>query len=306
MKFHQFNVESYLEDRGIGYATEGSNVTEGWTEVQCPFCGDDPSTHLGISPERLIHCWRCGVKGDIRKYIKMVEDCSWSKTQKIIKEFTDTSIPYPSLTEVEHQSSRMKTVMPKNIENLSEIHYEYLEGRGFDPMVIERKYKLKALGRATGEDRKFQYRIIIPIIMGGHTVNFVARDFTGKRSPKYLNQENDKAVLHIKSCLYNIDTVRDIALIVEGVTDVWRMGDGAVATMGIEYTMKQINLLIKKKPKKCYVMFDSEERAQEQAKKIANILSGFMKTVMLELDSGDPGGLSQEEANRIRREIGLD
>jgi len=306
MKFHQFNVESYLQERGISYTDSGKNTTEGWVEVQCPFCGDDPSTHLGISPERLLHCWRCGEKGDIRKYIKTIEDCSWGKVSEIIKEFTDTSIPYPSLSETFHNSSRRKTVMPKNIENLSEIHYQYLEGRGFDPVKIERKYQLKALGRASGEDRKFQYRIIIPIVMGGFVVNFVARDFTGRRSPKYINQENEKSILPTKDCLYNIDTVRDIALVVEGVTDVWRMGDGAVATLGIEYSIKQINLLIKKKPKKCYVMFDSEERAQEQANKISNILSGFMKTIMLELDSGDPGDLSQEEANRIRREIGLD
>lgn len=305
MPSRQFDAETYLKERGIDYLVEGKNVSNGWIEVQCPFCGDDPSMHLGISPERRIHCWRCGVTGDIKKYIKQVEDCSWNDASKIVRKFLDETIQYYPI-ENKASEKRSKTELPKNLENLSEVHYRYLENRNFDPIIIERKYKLKALGRSVrNEDKLFQYRIIIPIVMGGTIVNFVARDFTGKRSPKYVNQENKKAMLPTKNCLYNIDSVRDIILIVEGVTDVWRMGNGAVATMGTGFTTRQINQIIKRQPKKCFVMFDPEPNAQQQAEKLSHVLSNFMVTTILELDTDDPANLTQKEADSICKEIGL-
>ena len=303
----QFDLTSYLQEKGIEYSEEGKNVTSGWTEVNCPFCGDDPSMHLGISPERLLNCWRCGAKGNIIKYIKAVEDCSWHEAEKIAKKYVDESLEHLRSDIIQRSVSSGKgTILPESIKGLSDIHYEYLENRGFNPVEIEKKYKIKAMGRAKYiEDKKFEYRIIIPMIQNNIIVNFTARDFSGKRFPKYVNCQNENSAIPIKNLLYNIDSVRDIALVVEGATDVWKIGDGAVAVMGMEFTMSQINLLLQKKIKKAFIMFDAEERAQKQAKKIAKILSGFIPTAIIYLDHGDPGDLSQKEVNDITHEVGL-
>jgi DNA primase len=301
-----FDLISYLQDKGIEYLEEGKNVTSGWVEVNCPFCMDDPSMHLGISPTRLINCWRCGAKGSVIKYIKAIENCSWEKAKDITKKYVDPTLLHLRYDIMDRSVRSGKgTIIPKEAKGLNEEHYQYLMDRGFDPVEIERKYKLKAVSNAIGTSRKFKYRIIIPVFLNGIAVNFTALDFTGKRGIKYIHLSNEEAILPMKDCLYNIDSLRDIALIVEGVTDVWRMGDGAIATMGIEVTSNQINLLLKKKPKKCFVMFDAEPLAQKKAKKLAETLSGFVVTELLELDSGDPGDLTFEESYRILKEIGL-
>ena len=306
MKDYQFDIIAYLQDRGIDYLEEGANVTEGWIEVNCPFCGDDPSAHLGISPSNTISCWRCKTKGGVIKYVHEIENCSWGKAKKIMEEFADTSIDRIRIEEPTKIRTSKKTVMPEGIKPLSSIHYEYLESRGFDPIKIEKKYRLKALGKAMrGEDRKFQHRIIIPVFYNNIIVNFSARAFSENRTPRYIHQTNEKAIYAMKDCIYNIDSLRDIALIVEGFTDVWRMGDGAIAVMGTEFTTAQINLLLRKGVRKAYVMFDAEKTASKVSKKFAEILSGFIPTEILELDSGDPGELSQHEANKILRMIGM-
>lgn len=306
-ELYKFDLIAYLQDKGIEYSEDGKNTTSGWTEVNCPFCGDDPSMHLGISPERLLNCWRCGAKGSVLKYIRAIENCSWAQAKKVTSNYVDDSLQHLKTDIMERSTREGKgTILPEGIENLSEIHYQYLEERGYDPIYIERKYKLKALGRALKhEDRKFQFRLIIPIIQNNIVVNFTARDFAGTRIPKYINQSNENAIVPMKNCVYNIDSVRDTVLVLEGVTDVWRMGDGSVAMMGVEFTTKQLNLLLQKKPKRAFVMFDAEEQAQKRANKIANVLSGFAKTEILELKNGDPGELTQEEADEIAHDIGL-
>ena len=69
MDLSQVDTKALLDDLGIDYKLSGKNVTSGWIEVNCPFCGD-PSYHLGISPTNLFHCWRCGEKGNLIKYFK--------------------------------------------------------------------------------------------------------------------------------------------------------------------------------------------------------------------------------------------
>ena len=56
-----FDVISFLEEYNIDYTTSGKNVTSGWVEINCPFCGDDPSYHMGVNlSSGLYHCWICG------------------------------------------------------------------------------------------------------------------------------------------------------------------------------------------------------------------------------------------------------
>jgi hypothetical protein len=96
--------------------------------------------------------------------------------------------------------------------------------------------------------------------------------------------------------------VEDTALVLEGVTDVWRMGDGAVATMGDKWTSKQLHLL--KNLKRCFILFDAEEEAQENADKLGHNLSITVPDVhVLGLEYGDPADISPDDAKSIRKEI---
>jgi len=297
-----FDIEAYLQNRGIEYITEGKNVTAGWLEINCPFCGDDPSFHMGVSPERWISCWRCGTKGSVLKYIMFVEDCSYGKAKKIAMEFVDETLSHLKIEDRDEIYRPSKVVLPES-KKLLDDHYNYLENRGFDAKEIERKYKLTATGKCRGIDSKYSYRILVPVLVNRLPVSFTALSHTSSRQ-RYLHCEDSRAVIPMKSLFYNIDSVRDTALIVEGVTDVWRMGDGCIAAMGEVFTIKQVLFLVRRKVLRCFVMFDAEYNAQKRAKSLAEMLSGFIKHVEIyELEIGDPGELSEEEAKKIRQDI---
>lgn len=298
-----FDVTSYLQDRGIEYDEEGKNTTPGWVEVNCPFCGDDPSTHLGISPERLLNCWRCGTRGSVIKYVMTMERCSFYDAKKIVEEeFIDETLKHLH-QDKEEVIKNQKVIFP-TMKTLNSDHLKYLEKRGFDPYEIERKYKLSATGRCIGDNKKYSYRIIIPVYVNHMPVSFTAMDYTDTRQ-RYIHSDNSRSAINMKNVLYNVDTVRDTVVVVEGVTDCWKIGDSCVATMGNVVTTHQILFLVRRKVQRCFVLFDSEVQAQKNAKITAEKLSGMIPYVeTCELEGiNDPGELSLKEAKELRKKL---
>jgi DNA primase len=295
-----FDVISFFEENNVEFHTSGKNVTKGWAEINCPFCAD-PSFHLGINLESgLFHCWICGAKGGPSILIKRLLNISYSEAQRIENEFTLFKSPK------EEQSKKIvsKVEFPKGVEkDFPLAHKEYLIKRKFDPDYVINKYQLKACLRLGGI---FAYRIIIPIIIDNNIVSFTARDITDKAELRYEHLSNEESIIQVKDCLYNIDTVKDKCILVEGVMDVWRIGDSSVAMFGLEYTTKQLNTLFSKELKEVYVMFDSEPQAIRKANKLANTLSTFIpKVSVIELPDGDPADLSEKEVLELRKEINI-
>ena len=289
-----FDVKAYLDDRGVPYKTEGKNISEGWIGISCPFCGDQ-SSHLGINGTG-INCFRCGTKGNIVKLIQEIDTCTLYQAYDTVKSFDTIGLP--------DLKSDIRKRLGDNIlpatasKDFPEIHTDYLQSRGYNPTHLIEQYNLYSCYNLGS----YKFRVIVPVIENGFIVNFTALAVSGQ-SPKYIHCSNKQAVVPMKECLYNIDTVKDIVLITEGVTDVWRMGNGCVATMGLEYTSSQINLLVQKGVKKAYVMFDSESFAIKKAGKLADSLSVFMESVIIELSDGDPGDFTDQQVLDLREEI---
>jgi len=288
-----------LEYLNLPYQTSGKNVSGGWVEIQCPFpyCSD-PSNHLGINLESgYFHCWVCGEKGFIAKLVKTITNLSYSEANRIIAEFSDGTF----LIEKQETEKIHSNIIPKEATiELPQLHIDYLKSRNFDPIKIQQQYKIMACYTAG----PYAYRIIIPIIIDGEIVNFTGRDATGKQKNKYKNCPNSIAILPMKECLYNIDSVKDKVIICEGVTDVWRIGQGSIATMGVEYATAQLAILSRKDPKEIYILYDSD--ATKGAEKLASAVSTFCSKVeILELETGDPGDMTEEEVLKLRKEIGL-
>ena len=295
MNLEAIDIIAYLEDKNIPFRTEGKNVTIGWTNINCPWCSD-PSHHLGISPSNLYHCWRCGAKGSVINIIMEVEKSSYKSAQLIAEEYSDYSIS----EQAPEKPYLSRCSLPPEATELQSIHKEFLGNRQFNPNFLTEKYHLKAC-YLTGD---YKYRIIVPVILNKKIVNFVGIDITGQANQKYKNCKNETSVIPMKHLLYNIDSVLDTALIVEGVTDVWRLGDGTVAVMGMEYTQEQILLLHQRKIRKAVVMFDSELLAIKKANKLANALSVVIPIVeVIELELGDPADLPEEEVLELREKI---
>lgn len=295
MSIEAFDIQAYLDDKKISYATEGKNVSSGWINVQCPFCSDQ-TNHLGISPSRKISCWICGIRGSVTKYIREIEQCSESYANTIIAKYQDRSLAYLDKKE---RTRNSKIILPKSaIVELPKLHQNYLIKRGFDPDYLSKKYDLLACS----ELGDYKWRIIVPIYYQNEMVTFTARDITGKAAQKYKNLPVEKSVMSTKEVLYNLDFANKVAVIVEGVFDAWRIGDGAVATIGTKYTKKQISHLIGFK--KAFIMFDSD--AKDWGLKLAEDMAAVVPSVeQIELSEGDPADLSEEDVKYLRKDIGL-
>jgi DNA primase len=92
-------------------------------------------------------------------------------------------------------------------------------------------------------------------------------------------------------------------ILVEGITDVWRLGPGAIATFGIAFTKEQIKLL--KQFEEVFIWFDSDRNAQRQADRIAQYISALGKEAEIINVGGyeDPASVPQKEAKKLVRQI---
>jgi 5S rRNA maturation endonuclease (ribonuclease M5) len=132
-------------------------------------------------------------------------------------------------------------------------------------------------------------------------VSFVAADILRQGAIPYIDASAEESAIKPKHCLYNVDSVKKTMIVVEGVTDVWRIGDGAVATLTSNPSKEQILAILKKKPKKVVVMYDPD--AEDKGQRLADQLSGLIPSVKkVVLDSGDPADMTDSEVQHFRRE----
>jgi len=162
-------------------------------------------------------------------------------------------------------------------------HHRYLVGRGFDPDYIHQHYQVMSC-YTTGQ---YRHRIIAPIFIDGVMVNFIARDITGLSERKYTMAPNTDAIRPGEDVLYNIDRAQRSVAIVEGIFDVWRIGDGAVGLLGTALTEEKLLLLLQRGIERAFVIYDQD--ASSRAKEVANRVSKLIPhTENIWLPRGDP------------------
>ena len=302
-----FDIIEYLESESIDYHVAGEkNVSRGWVGILCPLpdC-DDRSWHCGINlEEQRFFCWNCNKSGGLNYLVARLQHCSMAQANTIISRFQTEFIENPmgnisqgEKIEPTPQSGPLTGF--KGEVSFPKMHLNYLKGRNFDPDLLIPEYKLKAINNIG----PYKFRILIPIIQNKETVSFTTRDVTDKNIP-YLHCPDEKSIIPIKDCLYNLDSVGEQVLIVEGVTDVWRLGKGSVATFGTNFTERQVECLQIKNIKKAFVLFDFEEQAQKKAKILAGKIALFVPVVeMLALASGDPADMTLERVLELKKNL---
>jgi DNA primase len=294
MKSEDFDILTYLQNRNIPYQTSGDNVSSGWVGINCVFCIDH-SDHLGINlHSKAFSCLKCGEKGSAAKLIQAIDGVNLAIALKTMKQFGGGEYA----AREKHFQSKVQ-LPPGSSKKFSDIHMAFLEKRRFTPDVIE-KYGLYATGPISG---RFKHRIIIPVYMNKRMLCYVGRDITGESDLPYRNSHESVSIKDVKQCLYNMDNVpRKSVVIVEGIFDAWRIGNGAVATFGTRYTHEQLLLL--RGMHRAFVLFDAD--AIPLAHKLAHDLSAIVKCVeVLELSTGDPDEMSDDDVSLLRRELNL-
>jgi len=299
-----FNIISYLEDRQIDYHLEGEkNVVRGWVGIQCPFpdCSD-PSWHCGINLESLFYsCHICRNKGKVEKLIQELERCSFNQAQKIIEKFSDEDYSSPKKPLFRSVKEVEECILPEEIDkSFHKKHQQYLKSRNFNADYLVKKYNLMSVYNIG----RYKFRIIIPYYYHSRLICFNTRDITGRAELRYQFCDIENSVIEVKHTFYNIDTVKDRCIIVEGPSDVWRIGDGCIAVSGKQFTKEQLLMLREKEIKKAVVLYDADDSEEKIGETLANNLTGIIPSVeLIELESGDPGELSTEEVKEIRRII---
>lgn len=297
-------IQEYLRDRNVKFREKGKNIGSGYLGVQyCPFCSIS-GFHGGINLKYPIYsCWACG-KHSLTKFIRTIESCSWQKANKIVKQLYPDRIEEEEDKYVEKDESKFKQLLSQFSNKFSKVHKRYLEERGFDFDTLRNKYNLLCCNDYPLE---FNYRIIAPVMINEKTVNFIGRDVTGRSTEKYLVCPDRFSLMPKKKLLYNLDSVTNKIIIVEGITDVWKLGNGSVATLSMDWTRDQVLELCELELKAAFVIYDNEPRAQLRAQKLCNTLSilcNIDHVERIELDGvKDPGELSEADIRYLRKEL---
>ena len=299
-----FDFRQFCEDYGIDIADESHKHSRAdWINVECFRCTGNPGYHLGFSEQSgQFVCWRCGYVPFIQAIRGLAKVSDWNKAKQLAKEYGGYEKRLRRYAK-EPKEKDIETKLPEGLlDDFPKKHKEYLESRNFDPDYLIDMWDLKA----TGPLGRYKNRIIAPVYYRGILMSYQGRDITDSDKAKYkaCSEENEKR--HHKNCLYGLDmSTGRTGVVVEGITDVWRLGPGSVATFGIKYTDVQ-TLLLYKHFDRIFVLFDeTDPEADHKGRELSMQLSLMGKEaekIALGLDC-DPGALSDDDAKYVMREL---
>jgi hypothetical protein len=285
----EFNVDHVL-------AGEHHHARPGWIAIRtCPFCSSS-NYHLGYNLRGgFFNCWKC-------------------KGHSVISTLVRVGVPFreaeaffrgrePVLSR-EEREARGVLVEPRGRGELLKAHRKYLKGRGFDPDVLRENWEIEGIDRTgRSKDANLAWRIYVPIIFRGQRVSWTARSLVDE-GRRYISASAAEESVNHKHVIYGMDHCRHSIIAVEGPTDAWRVGPGAGALFGMDFTAAQV-LLISSFPLRI-VCFDSAPDAQRRARELCAQLSPFPgRTFRVELDADDPGSAPEKEIKKLRKMAGI-
>lgn len=290
-----------LDELGVEYrqAGEHHHATSKRIQIDCPHCSPDSKRYrLGISPSSFwCNCWTCGKHPLLQTLSLSAIGIESSRIALFLSRLQKAS----NVPESDPNASPSTLCIPKDIRELKDCyqHCKYLWSRGFDPEKVSKTWGVKVVG----VDRRVGWSLFLPVLDRKKTqVSWTTRKIAEGDGPKYVNAKPSEERKPIKHQLYGEAYVKHGIVVVEGPTDAWRIGRGAVATFGTSVTMQQERKIAQYPIR--VVCFDTEPEAQKTAKELVYRLSAFPgKTIRVELDANDPGEASDREVRLIRKLI---
>jgi hypothetical protein len=148
-------------------------------------------------------------------------------------------------------------------------------------------------------------RIMIPIFHQGIMCSYQGRTMAKGIEPRYKACRREKELIDHRELLYDLDNAHgDTVMVVEGVTDTWRLGDGTVATFGTSLSKTSPQIMLLQRFRRVFVIFDAEPKAQTKARWLRDQLSALgLEAVNVQLKVGDPGDMTPEQANELQRRL---
>lgn len=296
------DVVRLYQDYSVDYLTEGhKHCRDGWVNTPCPFCTGNPGYHLGYELDANYYfCWRCGwhpITLTISKLLNVSEQEVYTLVSGYGLIVSKPKKATPSPKTIEHR-------LPSGAGPMGVPHRRYLTLRKFDPEKLEREWKLMGTGPISLLDGiNYRFRILIPFIWNDIQVSFDSRDITGKHMSRYMACPKSRELILHKNILYGKqEKWKETGILVEGPTDVWRLGTSSFAVSGIKYTATQVREMARAF-KRVAVCFDDDPQAVIQANKIVAELK-FRGVDAFRVDIvGDPGGMEQDDADYLVKQL---
>lgn len=325
----KFDIQLFYDQHHIDYITKGTNVKKGEVNIACPFCGDDPSYHLGVNRQTLYwSCWRNKRQHrgrTLHRLIMKLLKCTYNQAAEYLGEdkvFLDNDafeelIRKPESIFDDVVERRPSLLFPKEFRHLSNDREssrfrEYILSRGFFPAEIDdliEEYQLMYSIEGTQGGR-----LILPIFYNGALVSWTGRSISKKSNLRYLSlSESDGAVENIKNILPNYDSLYDVPghvlFICEGPWDFIKVdfyarkfNCRATCLFNKMATQDQIILLsdLAGKFKRFVLLLDSGELADTLS--LESDLSFLGKKViqgMLPQSVSDPGELTYRQVREL-------
>ena len=293
------SLEDFLTEHNVPFKREGEHhhASNGWLSCDCPECSPNSGRYrLGIHQEgHAANCWACGPLSAAAALAQL------------------TGLPYPAIravlrnTKPATPSTLVKRTgvfrPPARVGPLGERHRQYLQQRGFDPDTVVRWWGVGGIPAAS----RLAWRLYIPVVYQGVAVSWTTRQlvdgFGVGRGPRYQSASANEEAMHHKTLLYGSDYIRHAAIIVEGPLDAWRIGPGAVATFGVNFTPAQVAQLAEIPVR--VICYDNDKPGRKAAKRLAWLLEGLPgRTVVVTLETAkDAGAAAQEEIDDLRKQF---
>lgn len=267
---------------------EHHHCSPNFLQLDCPYCSKDWGHYrLGYNlTYNYFSCWSCGGVPLIPTLAELL-NISISQAKELLKGL--------DIQRQERLPHTGKLTIPNGVGPLQEPHRKYLQKRGLEPDYLSRVWGVQGIGIAS----RLTWRLFLPIHQHGKVVSWTTRGLTD-REPRYINAKNSEEYISAKQVLFGSDHVRHSTIVVEGPFDVYRIGPGACATMGLVVTKSQL-LTISKCSRVC-ICFDSETQAQARARKLCRDLEVMIpKLYNVVMTSKDPGSASEQEIKELRR-----
>lgn len=286
-----------LKDYGIDHITEGNkHCSPGWVQVHCPFCTGSKSYHLGWNiNEEFWHCWRCGWKSPTKALAELLKIQPYEIPEILKRYGINRTVIQQKIVE------KKPLKLPSGLSYLKSSHKKYLIERGFNPDELAEKWMIQGTGPVSRLDNvSYRFRIFIPFYWNAEIVSFDSRDITGKQQNKYQACPAYYETIGHKQILYGDQENwnPELGICVEGPTDVWRLGQQAFATSGIQYTRNQVRVM-SSIFKRIAVVYDDDPQAQVQAKKLVAELRFRGVDAWNVSITGDPGSLTNKKAKEL-------
>jgi len=293
------NVVGFLQKYNIPFEHSGKNTGRNWVGVNCPFCGDH-GFHGGFNlTSGGWSCWKCGriKKRSTRSAIRHLTNLSWPEVSEVMENFFKG---FGSTGKVIRQDIDKKPFKLPGSLPMKRVTDRYILNRNFDTTALVDKYGLLC----GGYDGDYSYRVIIPVWYSGQVVSFQSRDVTNSQKIRYKDCPTDRAIIYHKEILYNLDNCKeDWCIVVEGVFDVWRIGDNACSTFGTGYTESQVALLSDLFDT-VFIWFDPGAKAQAAAESLGNSLAALGTGVhIMTIHGDDPADTAPEIVQEIMDQV---